>query len=751
MRKETARTTKQDAMAASSNRPLRMHARKDLEVQRKVYQGRDYWVVKDPLSLKYFRFEEEEWSLVQMLDGHHSPSQIKLQFDYQFAPQKLTLQELYQFLGMLHRSSLLVSELPNQGTELRKRELKNRRNRWKQSLSNVMAVRFKGIDPTRLLDGLNGIFGWIFSILCSFLFLMLGLAAAALIFTNFELFQSKLPTFQEFFAAKNWIWLAIVLALTKIAHELGHGLACRRFGAQCHEMGLMLLVFTPCLYVNVSDSWLLPNKWKRIFISAAGMYVELILASIAVFVWWFSHPGLLNQLALNVIFVCSVSTLIMNANPLLRYDGYYILSDWLEIPNLRSKATALVQRTIGDWLLGIEPRPDAFLPTGGKWFFIFYSIAAVLYRWLITFSIFWFVYRVLEPYGFKVMGQILALLVIYGLCVQPLVQLYKYFSIPGRLDSVKPIRLTLTAVATAGVLAGILFIPVPHHVRCSLYVQPAGAVNVYVEEDGILETIYIAANSSVVEGQPILGLSSYRLKVQLASLKTQLDLAKVEEKNVLAAIAVDSAASHRVAHARTAVSTADNSLKKRQEDAKRLVVRAPQGGVFISASRLPKKKSDIGELGTWDETPLSTKNLGAFLEKQTLVGQIVPDPKEMEAVLAIDQADIEFLRAGQTVEIFLDQLPAEVHGSKLESISPSKMRSVPKSLSSKHGGGIVVALDKDGVEVPQSTTFLVKVPLKNPDQIILTGGTGSAKIRTDSQTVALRLWRLLNQTFRFEM
>ena len=110
----------------------------------------------------------------------------------------------------------------------------------------------------------------------------------------------------------------------------------------------MLLVFTPCLYANVSDSWMLPNKYHRAFIGAAGIYVEAILASIATFIWWFSEPGLLNYLALSVMFICSVSTVLFNGNPLLRFDGYYILMDLLEIPNLRQKATEVMKRFMLD-------------------------------------------------------------------------------------------------------------------------------------------------------------------------------------------------------------------------------------------------------------------------------------------------------------------------------------------------------------------------------------------------------------------
>jgi len=276
--------SKTNAMASSTSRPLRLHCRRDLNWQRQSYQGRDYWVVKDPISLKYYRFEEEEFSLLEMLEGRSSPDQIKRRFDYRFAPQKITMQELYQFIGMLYRSSLLVSDAPGQGVELQRRGEKNRKAELRQSLTNILSIRYKGFDPDKMLGGMNRWLGWFFTWPAFLVVLLLGIAALALIVTQFETFENKLPSFKDFFAAKNWIWLALVMALTKVLHEFGHGLACKKFGGECHEMGVMLLVLTPCLYVNVSDSWLLNSKWKRAFIAAAGMYVELVLASIAVFV-----------------------------------------------------------------------------------------------------------------------------------------------------------------------------------------------------------------------------------------------------------------------------------------------------------------------------------------------------------------------------------------------------------------------------------------------------------------------------------
>lgn len=725
--------------------------RPDITAVRQSYQGRDYWVLKDPLSLKYYRFEEEEYHLLLMLDGKRSPDQIKRQFDYDYAPQKLALQELYQFAGMLYRSSLLISNSPDQGIELKKRGEKNRAQEFRQSITNVLAIRFRGFDPDAMLTRMNPWTAWFFSWPAFFCVLLLGGSALALLLTQFESFQNKLPSFENFFASGNWFWLAIVMALTKVVHEFGHGLACKRFGGQCHEMGVMFLVLTPCLYVNVSDSWLLPSKWQRAFIAAAGMYVELVLAAIAVFVWWFSTPGVINQLALNVIFVSSVTTLLFNANPLLRYDGYYILSDLLEIPNLRSKATLLLQRTCGRWFLGIESRHDPFLPVQRKWLFLTYSLAAVAYRWIITISIFWFVYRVLEPYGLKIVGQLLAITAIYGLIGMPLVSLFKFFSVPGRMGTVKSVHFATSVAIFAAVVFVIGLIPIPHHVHCNFHVQPGNAANVFVQVPGTLVEIHTAANEPVSKGQPIVTLQSPELISELASMETKVNVAKSQYMMVSWSAATDPSAADSLEEAKASYENAVANMFKRAEDQNRLVVRAPADGVLLSPPDVADENPESGKLGSWHGTLLEPRNLGAWVDRQTLIGRVVSDLGKMEAILAIDQSEIEFVQSDQPVELLVHQLPAELHQSVTRTISPTKMLNVPKQLSSRHGGNLLTRVDAEGMDVPESTTYLVSVPLENPDNKIVAGSTGVAKIRVGSQTIGQRLWRWAGRTFQFEL
>ena len=252
-----------DSLVSSSARKMAVRVRADLSVKRQRYHGRSYWVVKEPVGLNYFRFQDEEYAILQMINGYRSLDEIKEKFEEEFPPQKITLEELQQFLGMLHRSGLIVAAVPGQGRQLRKRRDERRRKEILGSLTNILCIRFKGIDPERILNWLYPKVKWFYSPLVFTCCLLLALSALSLVLIEFDVFRSKLPGFRDFFSPTNAIFLAITLGVTKIMHEFGHGLTCKHFGGECHEMGIMILVLTPCLYCNVSDSWMLPSKWHR--------------------------------------------------------------------------------------------------------------------------------------------------------------------------------------------------------------------------------------------------------------------------------------------------------------------------------------------------------------------------------------------------------------------------------------------------------------------------------------------------------
>ena len=221
-----------ESLISSTSRPLRLRMRPDLSARRQRYQGRAYWVVKEPVGLNYFRFHEEEFAIVGMLDGQSSLEDIKERFEDEFTPQKITYQDLQQFIGMLHRSGLVISEAPGQGQQLRKRRDEKKRRELLGKLSNVFALRFRGVDPERFFNWIHPFVGWLFSPAAMLLTVLLAVCAGSLVLVEFDYFSSRLPTFHQFFGPHNWIWLAITMGLVKVLHEFGHGLSCKHYGGR---------------------------------------------------------------------------------------------------------------------------------------------------------------------------------------------------------------------------------------------------------------------------------------------------------------------------------------------------------------------------------------------------------------------------------------------------------------------------------------------------------------------------------------
>jgi putative peptide zinc metalloprotease protein len=648
-----------------------------------------------------------------MIDGDTSLDDIKDRFEAEFPPQKITLEELQQFLGMLHRSGLIIASVGGQGHELRKRRDDRRRKEILGAMTNILCLRFKGFDPERFLNWMYPYTKWLFSPVMLVLCVVLALSALTLVAVQFDVFRSKLPGFYQFFSPTNGLLLALMLGITKIMHEFGHGLSCKHFGGECHEMGIMLLVLTPCLYCNVSDSWMLPSKWKRAAIGAAGIYVEVVLASLCTFIWWFTDTGLLNNLCLNVMFISSVSTILFNANPLLRYDGYYILADLMEIPNLRQKATTILSQKTAQWFLGIEPPEDPFLPQRNQVFFALYSCAAAIYRWVVLASILWFMYQIFKPYGLQVIGQGIIAMSIVGLVGMPLYKVFKFFYVPGRVEKVKKPRMFTSLGVLAALVLAFLLIPLPHTVTCILEVQPRDAVPVYVDvvEGGQLKNVYVQAGELVKPGQDLARLENIDVDLEVARLTGSRDKYAQQLENLWRQRFRDPQAGAEIPAVEESLKTIENQLAQKRKDLARLSLRAPVAGMVLPPPAKPKQEDPEGRLADWTGTPLERENLGAYLTRGVLFCQL-GDPRQMEAILIIDQADRNFVRKGQEVEIKLDELPHDTFESEVVEIANVELENAPRSLTTKAGGDLPTITDpKTGIERPQSTSYQARAPL----------------------------------------
>src|SRR5438309_7828953 len=419
---------------------LKIKLRPDLIVQPQFYEGMTHYVVKDPIALKYFRFKISEYFLLQQFDGKNNLQDVKRAFERKYRPQTISIEDLTRFTAQLHEAGIAQVDSPEQAKVLIRRRRKNRWRKVWQFFANILYIKIPVVDPERMLTGMYPYFRWLYTPYFNTFAVGMMLSALTLVVSQWNDFYAKLPEFQSFF---NWytifaFWCS--LAIVKVIHEFGHGLTAKHFGGEVHEMGMLFLVLTPALYCDVTDSWLLPNKWKRIWISAAGIFVECFLASIATFVWWNTEQGLLNSLCLATMFICSVNTILFNANPLLRYDGYYVASDWLEIPNLRVKSTQFFAYLMQEKVLGLEIPVQSYMPRSRRTLFVFYAIASYLYRWVVTFSILFFLYKFLQPKGLGSISATMAIGSLVPLVGMPVYQMFKFVRTPGRMRKVKKVR-----------------------------------------------------------------------------------------------------------------------------------------------------------------------------------------------------------------------------------------------------------------------------------------------------------------------
>jgi putative peptide zinc metalloprotease protein len=735
---------------------IKLKMRGDLSAVRQLYQGVEYWVVKEPLGQKFYQFPPNVYYILQQLDGQTSVEQVLDRYHKQFAPKRLDRDQLQQLLQRFHKDGLVVSEVSGQGTELLRR---GRKAKWMErlsSLSNILAIRFRGFDPEAVLNFLNRWVGWIFSPAFALGIAVLGLVAAGSVIVNWTDFQARLPGFEQFFDPRKWWLFALVLAGTKICHEFGHGLACRRFGGECHEIGVMLLVFTPCLYCNVSDSWRMPNKWHRAIIGAAGMYVELILATLATFVWWFAEPGVVRDVCLQVMLIASVSTVLFNGNPLLRFDGYYIVSDLLEIPNLHQRSAKALSSLLGRYWLGLPPSPDPLLPQNRMWAFAAFTVLAFVYRIFIMVSIFLFLHSWLKPYGLEAIGQAIALFSLLGLLGFPLYRLIRFLTVPGRMMQIKKGQFAIATAIIATVVGSILFIPWPHYLRCRVLMIPNRLETIYAREGGTIRELMIRPGSEVAAGQVLAELENLDLALELEQNRGAL--LEVQHKRELAqrAANVDTLSNIDYLREISALNSEAEELRKRivllQSRIGALRITSPIAGSVVATPMLETLPGEV-DLPLVDRQPVvSGAQVGYTLSRGERLCEVA-DFTNWRAVILLQENQIDFVHVDQAVRIRLHSAADKTIEAKVGFVG------VSDRLTMRQQREETIDTMQQRIRVPDLVSELVARMYQEEIQYfaeavvdpkglpLKVGIDGQCRLYAGNRSLAARLWWWFNANF----
>ncbi|PKK89760.1 MAG: hypothetical protein CVV64_12590 [Candidatus Wallbacteria bacterium HGW-Wallbacteria-1] len=489
---------------------LRFRLNPWVRVHRQTWRGELWFLLSDPFTGKHFRIQPETWRFILLLDGRLTLDEAWRR-SLEICPGETPGQvELITLLAQVNRENLLGCDRPRDLEALFEGQERIRAREWRSRLMNFLFIPIPLWNPDSFLRKLLPLGRLIFSIFG--LLVWTGALAAALASLAGSTERLMAPI-QGMLALENLPWLYLSWALVKLVHEMGHALCCRTFGGQVTLMGIMLLVFAPIPYVDTSSAWMVRERWKRVLINASGMVSELFLASLAALVWCFTGQGVIHSLAWNIAMIASVSTIIFNINPLLRLDGYYILSDLADIPNLHQRAVQSLSQTFDRVVFGVVPphfSPEIFL--------CLYGLASGLYR--ITISVL-IIAMVAEKF-FEV-GLILGLLCLVFWVIAPLFGFFRYL-LTDRGMGVSPARRVLTAATLAGLMAALLLaIPFPVIFSVPGVVCGRGDSDIIVSSSGRVNQVFFKSGEQVNEGDVIIQLEDEQLDLEMKRLQARSD------------------------------------------------------------------------------------------------------------------------------------------------------------------------------------------------------------------------------------
>ncbi len=727
-------------ISSSSRNAVAARQRPDLKAVVTRHKHESAVVVKDPIAMKYHRLRPDEYFVLEKLDGCNSLEQIREEYEKVYAPQKVTTADLNQLLFRFHQSGLTLSDAAMQGDRLTDRRRQDQRQRWMQHISGVLFIRFPGVDPEPLLKRVyplvRPLLGWL-GLLVAIVFC---LAAAIVFATHCDRFATEFPRTSEWIRWDSLLILGAVIGCTKVFHEIGHAVMCKRFGGECHQIGPMLLVFTPALYCDTSDSWMLPSRWQRAAVGMAGVGTEVVVAAIATFIWVSTAPGLIHHVAMNVMLVCSASTLLFNANPLLRYDGYYVLSDLCDVPNLGERSRKLLAGHTNKLLFGLDELPDDRMTPWARFWMLSYAVLAVVYRWSLTLLILWVVSLLLRPYGLESLGRLMCLFAAGGMVYTLLRPPVRFLRNPARRKQIHMTRTMVSAAALAGLIA-LAFCPLPSGVNASARIIPRQESSIYISTPGLLGTVKRLPGETVSPGDEIAELVNHDVEMQYVTAKGRYETQRqIVESIRWTAIDTPDAANELPAQ-EALLADLREQLETRKSRRAGLVIRAPTGGRLIAAPRRRDEVPTAHRLVSWSGYPTDPQNQGCFLEPGNELMSIARD-ENWDAELILGQAEVERVIVGATVKLALEGMPQQTFLGKVTDISRAEWTAEQNAERRD---------DPDALrgEQPPSTSYMVRVELDPADALFVTGATATSRIEAPPISLAGRVSRFLNGLFRF--
>lgn len=683
------------------------------------------YLVEDEITGRFFQIGYGQYVFLTMLDGNRTVSTALMKSASLARENAIDETEAASLCKWAIESGIIQSETGN-STARRIEQLERQERQQYLSYLNPMMLRFKLFNPDPLVTSLVRLFGWMVSPLGLMVWITVTFLGSLQLLRCWGTFVSnRIATF----GANDLIWIAVAWVILKLIHETAHSVVCKRYGGRVNSCGVLLLLLIPLPFVDVTSSWRFESKWKRMLVSAAGMMAEVFIAAIACFVWANADPGPLKYHAGNLIISATLHTLIFNVNPLMRFDGYYIMADWLEIRNLAQQGRTWV-KTRAKWIFfGSSPSPVN--ETG------FRALAVQVYGVL---SMGWFVLiavglslacsSLIE--GFGLLVATIGLFMWIGI---PTIQLTRFLIWGSETERPNRLRFLLACCCFSLLLTITLgYCPSPTVVSAPLVVDFSEASVVRAKSPGFLSPIPWNDGDRIKKGDLIASLENPDLEFQLNSLLIDIQISKMKINSLHT--------NNQQAQLQLEQERLFAMIEQREELEAQIAdlhLRSPQDGIIIGRE-------------------LNTKPGTYMLPGDELL--TIAEPTQIHAIALAKQTDFEWLRESINQPVSIDLFGSgrwEPLQGVIHKVHPRATVNVPHESFSAQVGGALAVVPRQQVEnheFEQSDEMIlveprVKLEIKFDDSAVpglLVGQTGQMRVRQRFENLGQYLYGSL---FRF--
>jgi len=635
---------------------LKVRLRKHAKIHRHVYRDKVWYVLQDHATGKFQRFSVQAYQIIGLLDGQKTLQQVWDAACERLGDELPSQDDIINLVAQLNRANVIQTDALPDIEELQRRRIKEKSSQLMQQLKSPLSIRVPMLDPEKFLKATAILASAIFSKAGALTWLVTIISGLALAIINWSALTENLT--DRLLALENILLIALVYPFVKIFHELGHAYAVKRWGGEVHEMGVMLLVLFPVPYVDASAASGFANKYQRMLVGAVGIMAELMLSAIAMIVWVMVEPGLVRALAFNVMLIGGFSTLLFNGNPLLRFDAYYVLADFLEIPNLGNRGNKQYAYWCKRYLFKVAAVQSQAQTKSESFWLVAYAVCAYIYRLFVMVAISLFV---ASQYFF--VGVLLACWSVWSSLILPVI---KMVAKPMSDPQLKPRRkriLLISGLLVTGLVWLLGFFPVAYKTSAQgvLYVPEQAYIRANVS--GFVERVIASQDQQVLPGEQLIIMNAPDLHAQAGVLKAQLNEAQARYQGSI--------------NNRSEADLLQQELNYIQQEYQRLLERMAGLTLYSPVA---------GEFVAIDREVLQ----GRFFQRGELLGYVI-DYATLPLAVMISEDDIDRVRQqNRGIELKVASQPNTTYAGQLIRLLPSSTNRLPSATLSTEGGGNII-------------------------------------------------------------